>query len=267
MRLKLISVICFSLVAVFTQAQQTPAPAAPKPVEDKAKFRPDEIRRVVNLQVTYDYQIPSADMAKRFGNNSAIGFGSFFKDKKNFFYGIEGAFMFGGDVKETGILDSLRNSDYRIIGINGAYSNITISQRGYFLLAKGGKVFPVFKRNRNSGIMVSGGVGFMQHKIRIAVPDNNVPLLDKEERKGYDRLTNGLTLNQFVGFYYLDREKFINFYVGYNLMQGFTQSRRDWNYDTRTQDTQKRMDMLGGVRFGWIIPIYPSSKTDEYIFY
>jgi hypothetical protein len=92
--------------------------------------------------------------------------------------------MFGGDVKETGILDSLRNSDYRIIGINGAYSNITISQRGYFLLAKGGKVFPVFKRNRNSGIMVSGGVGFMQHKIRIAVPDNNVPLLDKEAAQG-----------------------------------------------------------------------------------
>lgn len=263
---RVFTLILFS-VAFEAVAQQAPLPPAPKGKDDNARFRPDEIRRVVNLQVTYDYQIPSRDMAQRFGNNSAIGFGSFFKDKKNFFYGIEGAFMFGSNVKENGILDSLRNSDFRVIGINGGYSNITLSQRGYFFLAKGGKVFPIFKRNRNSGIMVSGGVGFLQHKIRIAVPDNNVPLLDKEYRKGYDRLTNGLVLNEFIGFYYLDRKKFINFYVGYNLMQGFTQSRRDWNYDTRTQDTQKRIDQLGGIRFGWIIPIYPAAKTDEYIFY
>jgi hypothetical protein len=267
MQLKSAFTLGLCLALLQASAQQNPLPAPIKGADENARFRADEIRRVVNLQFTYDYQVPSRDMADRFGSNSAIGFGSFFKDKKNFFYGIEGAFMFGSNVKENGILDSLRNSDFRIIGINGGYSNITLSQRGYFFLAKGGKIIPLFKRNRNSGIMISGGVGFMQHKIRIAVPDNNVPLLDKEYRKGYDRLTNGLVLNEFIGFYYLDRKKFINFYVGYNLMQGFTQSRRDWNYDTRTQDTQKRIDQLGGIRFGWIIPIYPAAKTDEYIFY
>lgn len=260
--------LLLGLLLGITVLAQQPTPMK-KPSDDplKIKFRGTEKRKVVNLSFNYDFQSPSMDMAKRFGNNSALGIGCFVKTKSNLIWGGELSFMFGPNVKENTILDSLTNSSGNVIGINGGYSRLGLSERGYFLMSKVGKVIPVLKQNKNSGFIVSGGVGFMQHKLKITAPDGDVPALSKAYKKGYDRLTNGLVLNGFVGIYYLDRKHFINFYAGYNYLYGFTQSRRDWNFDTMTQDKQKRNDVLSGFRFGWIIPIYPSSKTDEYIFY
>lgn len=262
----------FILVMLFTGltcVAQMPAPMNKPATEDplKIKFKDKEKRKVVTLEFNYDLQNPGGDMAKRFGTNSAVGFGTSVKTKRNFTLGGEFGFMFGSDVKENTILDKLLNGSGNIIGITGQYARVTISERGYFFLGKAGKVIPVFKYNKNSGFMLSAGVGFIQHKIRIAAPDNDLPSLNKDYKKGYDRLTNGLLVNGFAGFYYLDKKHFVNFYIGYNYMQGFTQSRRDWNYDTMSQDNTKRKDVLQGFRIGWIIPIYPSAKTDEFIFY
>lgn len=247
---------------------QLPAPMK-KPADDplKLKFKGSEKRRVVNLCFNYDFQSPAQDMAKRFGNSSAIGIGCLVKTKSNFIWGGEFSFMFGSNVKEYTILDSVLNSTGNLIGVGGTYTDFSISQRGYFLMGRVGKVIPVLKNNKNSGFIISGGVGFMQHKIKITASETDIPYLNKDYKKGYDRLSNGLLLNGFAGVYYLDRKHFINFYAGYNYMHAFTQNRRDWNFDTMAQDKQKRNDVLSGFRIGWIIPLYPSSKTDEYIFY
>ena len=39
----------------------------------------------------YNYQIPTADLANTFGNNSAIGASYFSETANNLFYGIEGS--------------------------------------------------------------------------------------------------------------------------------------------------------------------------------
>jgi hypothetical protein len=54
----------------------------------------------------------------------------------------------------------------------------------------------------------------------------------------------------------MDNQRLANFYVGLEAIQGFTQSRRDLNFDTGISDTQPRLDMLFGIRAGWVIHLY-----------
>lgn len=249
------------LIQYGTQAQEAPAN-----MKNNKAAATDKRKRLLNINVNYDFQQPGADMKERFGNNSALGAGLSYKSKSNWMFGFNWSFMFSPNVRENGVLDSLRNNFGYIIAQNGSYASVTLSERGYHFFFTAAKIFPLTRKNLNSGIMISGGMGFMQHKIRIAVPNNNVPQLSKEHRKGYDRLSNGLALNEFIGYYFMDKKRYISFYVGYNLMQGFTQSRRDWNYDTMTRDTQKRNDFLSGIRFGWVFPIQLGGKDEEYFF-
>jgi len=58
----------------------------------------------------------------------------------------------------------------------------------------------------------------------------------------------------------------VNFYVGFEFNQAFTQSRRSFDYDRMAVDTLKRVDLLSGVRVGWILPFYIFDDPEE-IFY
>jgi hypothetical protein len=90
-----------------------------------------------------------------------------------------------------------------------------------------------------------------------------VPQLTGNYKKGYDRLTNGLAINEFIGYQMLSTNKRVNFYFGFEFTQGFTQSRRDFDFDTRSADTQKRFDSLMGIRAGWILPFYVGKGAAE----
>jgi hypothetical protein len=103
----------------------------------------------------------------------------------------------------------------------------------------------------------------LQHKIRIDTRDD-VPLLDKEYVKGYGRLSNGLSLTQFVGYIYCGNKRLINFIAGFEFTQGFTENRRSYNFDTMSKDETKRFDMLSGIKVGWFFPIYRTAATQFY---
>jgi hypothetical protein len=110
------------------------------------------------------------------------------------------------------------------------------------------------------------GAGLLQHKIRIEVQDNNVPQLDGDYRKGYDRLTNGLALTEFVGYLHCGNNRLINFFAGIELTQAFTKSRRDWDFSTMRKDDSNRMDLLFGIKVGWFFPMYKHAATAYYIY-
>jgi hypothetical protein len=63
-------------------------------------------------------------------------------------------------------------------------------------------------------------------------------------------------LSQFLGYHYMSNSRLANFLIGLEVVEGFTQGRRDLNYDTGTTDTEARFDLLYGVRIGWIVPLY-----------
>ena len=206
--------------------------------------------------INYGYMIPGGDMAKRFGNNSAIGLDFCVKLKSKWTISADGQFIFGNKIREKNILKDIADPNGRILSQNGGYADIRLYERGYYITVNFGRIFSFKKPNPNSGIWITAGAGFIQHKIRIETADNDVPELSKKYRKGYDRLTNGFELREFLGYVYFSKKRLINLYVGFEFTQGFTQNRRDYNFDTKTHDDTKRTDLLSGIRVGWLLPLY-----------
>ncbi len=232
--------------------------AAQFQVRDSMLFNP-------HISVSMAYQTPAGDMADRFGNSGSPGVGFHIKSKTNWYYGIKGIYFFGNKVNERGLLGNLRTQSGEILDNQGQISILYIQERGYAISLEGGRLFNFIGANPNSGLLLTGGVGFLQHKIRIEHQTNEITQLEDEYLKGYDRLTNGLALNQFIGYYHMGTNRLVNFWIGIESYQGFTQSRRDFNFDTRTTDTTKRLDVLFGLRAGWFINLY-RRYADQYYF-
>ncbi len=219
------------------------------------------------ITFSYAYQLPGADMASRFRNNSSVGGGYYYKTKHNVLLGAEAHFIFGGKPKEVSMLDSIRigkTSDGNIIDANGQYADVRLYERGYDLSVKMGKVFKLASANANSGFFITAGAGFLQHKIRIESIGNRAPQLTKEYRAGYDRMANGLMISENLGYFYMGDNKMTNFYLALEMMQGFTKGRR-YNFDTMKLDDSSRLDLLFGLRLGWMIPVQ-SRQADEFYY-
>ncbi|TVR78514.1 MAG: hypothetical protein EA412_08755 [Chitinophagaceae bacterium] len=233
----------------------------------KAQVSPkDSVVSVSLVQLGYTYQIPFADMSDRFGNNSAIGAGFTYKFRNNITLGIFGRFRLGGAVNEEGVIDELLTEDGWLIGRDGLYVDYRLGQRGWTTSISLGKVIPAFGPNDNSGIWLKAGAGFLSHKIYIDLEDDEYPPLMGEYVKGYDRLSAGPALSQFIGYIFLGSDRLVNFYAGVELKQAWTYNLRKWNFDTNSQETDRRFDMLLGIKAGWFLPIYPR-RADSFDFY
>jgi len=228
-------------------------------VRDSSLFNP-------HVTVGYGFSVPEGDLANRFGNNGSLEIGFHIKDKKNWYYGVQFNYLFGNKVQEPNLLSNLLTDRGEILDEQGQIATMFIQERGFNVFFQGGKVIPAFGPNQNSGLLITVGVGLLQHKIRLEHQEAKITQLEGEYLKGYDRLTNGLSLNQFIGYYHLSNNRLINFYIGAQATEGFTQSRREWNFDTQTQDTDKRLDMLFGLRAGWILNLYQRAPNDFYIY-
>lgn len=218
------------------------------------------------IAATYGFFIPGGDLADRFGDNSTIGAFGGYKSKRNNFFAAEWNYIFGYKVKEDGILDSIKTSGGFVIDQEGKIADLRIFERGFTAHVQFGHLFPIkgISPNKNSGILVTCGVGMIQHKIRIYDNGGRSPQLRGEYLKGYDRLTSGVSFSQFIGYWYMSNSRYLNAYFGFEAYQGITKSRRSWDYDLMRADTRTRTDLLYGARVGFVIPIYRRGRG-EYI--
>lgn len=232
-----------------------------------AQSRPtDSLMHVPMFYAAGGYDIAAGDMTTRFGNNFEIGGGFMFKTKKNWIYALDCSFLTGSTVKENP-LDSLLTREGMLIGEDGLNADVRISERGIKLpVFKAGRVIsmPIGKASVNSGLMLMLGVGMLQHKINYEDVSGSVPQIRGEYKKGYDRLTNGLALTQNIGYLYLNRKNHANFFLTLEFTQAFTKSRREFNFNTRQKDTSERVDLLFGLKAGWIFPVYKKRPDDYY---
>ena len=211
-------------------------------------------------------QVPGGELSERFGVNQNVGGALEWMHESNWILGLESNLLFGTDVKEDP-LAGLRDENGLIFGDFGEPASIQLRQRGLQLGAYLGGLLPLSAGNRRAGIRFTLGAGILQHKIRIQNdPQVFVSILSDDYKKGYDRLTQGLALKQFVGYQYLSKNRRINFFAGLEFGQAFTRSRRDFNFDTMQKDDSKRTDLLFGLRIGWTLPFYLAQNPDE-IFY
>jgi len=226
----------------------------------------DSVLSAFMIELNYGYFIPAGELSNRFGNCSAVGPAMKFKIKKNFVIGLEGNFLFGRNVKENTILNEIITETGNIISNEGVFEDYTFSQRGYHLKVEIGKIIPFKKPNKNSGLYLAIGLGALQHKIHFDVDVGLVPQLNKTYQKGYDKLTNGFAISQFIGYRYFTNYKFLNFFAGIEMIQAFTKNRRSWNFDTNSAEINNRTDLLFGLKAGLVIPIF-FKQTEKYYYY
>jgi hypothetical protein len=219
---------------------------------------------MVPLTFSYAYQLPTGDMADRFGWNNNLGFSAAVKFPSNYQIGLEGGFIFGNQVIDRGMLSPITTSNGIIVNQDGDPAGILLFERGYTIMAVAGKLIPVAGPNPNSGILLKLGGGYMRHKVLIQSQNDVVPALEGDYQKGYDRLSAGPVAMLYAGYRNLSNNRYLNFSIGFEMELGFTGSLRPYDFDRGRADTGTRFDGLNGIRFGWILPIYHARDDRQY---
>lgn len=221
---------------------------------------------VIMLEFDYGFQIPAGELDETFGLNSMISAGVSYRFARSN-WGLTGHidYLFGRKVNSD-VLESLRTSQGFIIGTDGLQADVFLRERGFH--AHGGLTWnkDLLKGPDRLGLQFGLGGGYLTHWIRIQDDRQTADQLRGEYMKGYDRRRAGPSLHQFVGIQYLSFNKRLNFTIGLDLVQSWTKSLRPWDFATDQKLSGTQMDILSGVRFGWIIPFYISEST-EYIYY
>lgn len=222
-------------------------------------------RKGIVIGLNGGVDLPGADMARRFGTSVRVGPSLMYKTTSNWMFGVKGDFFFGNNVREDSLMINVRDRDGGFINNDGQRVYAGIFERGYMIGLQAGRIFPFTKSNPNSGLLLLTGAGFMQHKITLTDLDKKIAQIAGEYKKGYDRLSNGVYLEQFVGYNRFDPGGLLNFHIGLDIAAGFTQGRREYLFDVRRPDTDRRVDLLFGIRGGLYIPIF-NQKSEELFF-
>ncbi|NND93376.1 MAG: hypothetical protein HKN45_00820 [Flavobacteriales bacterium] len=223
----------------------------------------DSVISMYTIDFSAGLHTPSGDISERFGGNGFIGSSFHYKTGSNWVFGIEGGFIFGNNVKED-VASGIRTSEGFVIDQEGNFTELLLLQRGMSIVGTVGKVIPLFGPNPNSGLVIRLGGGLLQHNIRLESRNNDVPQLEGEYLKGYDRLSNGFSVYQFIGYQYLGNQRLVNLTIGFEGYQAFTRSRRDYNFDLMARDDKERFDALYGLKVSWSFPIYKRLASRYY---
>ncbi len=238
------------------------------PALAQKKFKKNELQESRNkgkltaIHITVGGHLPAADMAKRFGKNGALGTGFELMSANNWFGGVEGHFFFGTDPQEDP-LAILRTPEGDIIGRDQALAGVALRERGFYAGVTGGKLI-TFKKETRSGLRLSLGAGWTQHKFRLQDNTQTVNQITDAYAKGYDRLTGGPALQQFIGWQHLGRLRRTNWIIGLEFNQGFTNTLRSWDFSTMRKLDQSRLDLRFGIRAAWTLPIYVAKAASIY---
>ena len=214
----------------------------------------------------YSYQIPYGSVAELFGNNSSVGTKFFLEKKNNYFYGLEVNYLFGSDIKDTNIFENISTSNGAIIASDGYYANVNLMQRGFNSYLFLGKAFH-FSKKSLSGIYISQGLGFLQYKLFIDTKNQDIPQLNEEMKKGYDRLTNGISSKFSIDYKYYSKNGRFQLISGIHYTIAHTKHQRAYDFANNLQYTEiKRWDKFLGFDIGIIIPISRRNK-EEFHYY
>ncbi len=222
---------------------------------------------IPSLGINYTYQFVGGDLATTFGNNSAIGADATFKLKNNWVIGTSFQYYFSDQVKnKEAYFKDIQTSSGFIIDGNGQFAEVFLYQRGFNAQIFGGYQFDFWSPNPNSGPFIQLSVGMMRYWVRIENPDMVAPQVKGDYKKMYDRLSGGISTTEFIGYRWMGARNLANFYAGIEFTQGFTENKRNYNADLDPADIGKHLDILTGIKVGWIIPFYPKAPKEFYYY-
>jgi len=220
---------------------------------------------MTNFSFGFGTEFPIGDLKDRFSDNLKFTLGAERITKTNWIFGLEFSYMFGDTVKED-VLAPLRISNGEVLGSDHAYADVFTRERGAFFGVNIGKLIPFNKKSR-SGLRVTGAFGLLAHYVRIQDDARSLPQIEGDYLKGYDRLTRGFALREFIGYQHVTESKRVNFYIGLEFTQGFTTAIREVNFDSGLPtNKESRFDGLIGLKAAWILPFF-NDYVDEEVFY
>jgi hypothetical protein len=207
---------------------------------------------------------PIGVMAKRFGTSYRLGPSLTYKTTSNWIFGVRLDFIVGSNIKDDSLMINIRDrysgafngKTVEMINVDGNRIGVPFYQRGYLLGGQVGKIFNLRKSRPDDGIMALTTIGFVQHRINIFLRDKDIPQLKSEYLKGYDRLTNGWFIDEYIGYNMYSKSGLWNMNFGIDAMFGFTKGRREYQFDLGRADNAARLDVLLGARIGWMIPVF-----------
>lgn len=209
--------------------------------------------------------LPAGDIAQRYGVNMGVGGSYMFKTRSNWLISPDFSYFSGNTFKEDSIFKPLQDEYGYYINVFGEQGMVDFFERGFYAGLRVGKILPVFGPNKNSGLMITASAGLLEYKTFIRQEGASIPYLIEDYLKGWDYLTNGFSMNQFIGYLHLDNDRPINFYVGFEFHQAWTRCRRDYLFNLMGPENLDRRDFLFGIRFGWIFPV--NKKTSGTYYY
>lgn len=217
---------------------------------------------------SYSIHTSAGDLGDRFGLHYSPGIQLDYRINNKITFGPEFNFQFGNKVKDD-VIEPLRDNLGLIIGENTVSSEVFLRQRGTYLGLNFGLLNKIGQIKSGNFLHTQFSIGHWQHKIRIIDDTNSAAQIRGDYIKLYDRLTNGLALKQVVGLTHLSTRNATNYFIQLEIMEGFTENRRNWDAILQAKDNTKRIDISIGFRIGWILPLFNNVATikGEDIFY
>lgn len=206
---------------------------------------------------SYAAHVPVGALAKRYGTVFSPGVEVHWLTRQtNWLIGIQGQFIFGSQVKED-VLAGLRTESGYIIGNDRLPADLQLRMRGGYLGIQAGKLWSLAADNPRSGIRYSMGAGWLYHQIRIQKdPSRFVAQVEGDYGRGYDRLSGGPALYQWIGYQVFSKNGQVNVYVGIEGLLGISKSLRSYQFDLHGPEAGNQLDQLWGIRAGLAMPWY-----------
>lgn len=218
--------------------------------------------KAILAHLMFGFHMPGGDLRLRFGPAFSAGLGTELITQNNFILGVEGHFFYGNEVKEDP-LAILRTPEGDIIGSDRLLASVVLRQRGLYVGGNIGKL--VTFSDRRSGLRLTLGAGIARHRIRVQDDNESVTQLRGDYKKGYDRLTGGLGVQQFIGWQHLSENRRSNWMLGFEFSQAFNNTLRDWDFNEMRKLDEQRVDLRFGIRAVWTLPFYVGNSKE--IFY
>lgn len=213
----------------------------------------------INLQASYLFEVPGADLARRYGPNSKFEFKLEYFTAKNYTVYTKGGLRVNQNVKED-VLASARTSDGFVIGVNGFYADLFGRKRGFDFGIGGDYLFPVKDQQLRFGI---AGV-YTAHWVNIVDDSQSVPLVLDEAGQYYDRFASGFGIEENLQLQYnIGRDK-AAILLGLQFAQSFTKEHRYLLIGNGT--SERRLDLYLGFKVTYLLPLF-RFDMEETIYY
>lgn len=234
----------------------------------KSKDYVDTMATMVWTGVSMSGHLPMGYLKEWFKPNLAVGTGITVKTKKNWTFDINFNYMFQSNLRDSSasFLGDMVDDENRIMDGNGRKATLYFEGRYWYFGAGFGKVISV-NRWKNSGIWLRYNAGYFGHKIRINDYDHQVPQLDGNYNKGYDHLSSGFAMSQFIGYLFIQKNRLINFYAGIELFESWTKPSRNYIINEGpTANMPYKFSGLIGLKVGWNIPLYEKKAVTTFYY-